>query len=134
MNILLITVYGTILTIFFVAVMIFTIIVMYIKTGHILRNVIYIEKVSQNLRGTMIDTTREQTNQINLINEQILNLKNQSKSETKIDKIIGRINNKNGVYDKEDTLIDYNPGNTHNDKNFIDFDDETEISILKKPL
>lgn len=134
MNILLITVYGTILTIFFVAVMIFTIIVMYIKTGHILRNVIYIEKVSQNLRGTMIDTTREQTNQINLINQQILNLKNQSKSETKIDKIIGRINNKNGVYDKEDTLIDYNPGNTHNDKNFIDFDDETEISILKKPL
>lgn len=134
MNILLITVYGTILTIFFVAVMIFTIIVMYIKTGHILRNVIYIEKVSQNLRGTMIDTTREQTNQINLINEQILNLKNQSKSETKIDKIIGRINNKNGVYDKEDTLIDYNPGNIHNDKNFIDFDDETEISILKKPL
>lgn len=120
MNILLITVYGTILTIFFVAVMIFTIIVMYIKTGHILRNIIYIEKLAQNLKGTMIDTTREQTNQINLINEQILNLKNQSKSETKIDKIIGRINNKNGVYDKEDT--------------FINFDDETEISILKKPL
>ena len=138
MNILLITVYGTILTIFFIAVMIFAIIVMYIKTGHIIRNVIYLEKISQALRGAMIESFNEQTKKINLINEQLINLEKKTKvinekKINKIDKIMERINNKNGVYEKEDTLIDYNSENIH-DKSFIGFDDETEISVLKKPL
>lgn len=75
MNVTLIYVYGTILTLFFVSVMIFTIIVMYIKTGQIIRNISYIEKASRDLRGNILNAGLDQSESIKRINETIYKLK-----------------------------------------------------------